>query len=49
LANDFLDAFDAEHLSPGIENFGNPICIENDAVVRLEVHFLVGGGIHGVR
>ena len=38
-ADDFLDTFDAQHLSLGIENFGNSVGIQNDAVIGLELHF----------
>ena len=49
LADNFLEAFDAEHLSPRIEHFANPVGIQEDAVVRLELHLQAGSGIHGVR
>ena len=38
-SHELLDTFDTQHLSPGIENFGNSVGVQNDPVVWLEFQF----------
>src|SRR5580692_10405344 len=46
-ADDFLHAFDAEHFAAGIEDVGDAVGVEHDAVARVEIHVEGGFGVHG--
>jgi hypothetical protein len=47
-ADDFLHAFDAEHFAAGIEDVGDAVGVEDDAVAGIEIHIESGFGVHGI-
>src|SRR5215469_924756 len=48
VSHDFSNTVDTEHLSSGIKNLGDPVCVQDNAVIWLERDLLASIGTHGI-